>query len=254
MTLALSRLNFRDVGGLPVAKGGKIRSGLLYRSEGPASFVEAHHAELSALGFRSVCDLRSEMEREKAPNDWCGPDCRLVDLDMNTDLRAQGEDIWAVLSADPTAARATASMTLNYGMMPQAFLRHLPRMVDALLDDETPMLLHCTAGKDRTGVVVALLLSLLGVSREVIAQDYAKSDVFGENLKMSGHLKDDLQKSFGFLPPDDMVAVFIGIDQGFLDSALAAVETGWGGVEAYFEAAGIGADRRQALKTLMIEG
>lgn len=251
MTIALSRLNFRDIGGLPAGGGSKVRPGILFRSEGPASFVEDHHAELSGLGFRAVADLRSEIERDAAPHGWCGPDCRMLDLDMNTDLRAQGEDMWMSLGHEPTAARAAEVMAHNYGLMPQAFLPHLPLMVDALLAHDTPMLVHCTAGKDRTGVVVALFLDLLAVSRPVIVEDYRKSDIFGQNLRVSGHLKRDLQKTFGFVPPDDMVAVLIGVQDDFLTRALDMVVTRWGGIEGYFEAAGVDAGRRAALRQLL---
>jgi protein-tyrosine phosphatase len=251
MTQALSRLNFRDVGGLPTRSGGEVRRGILFRSEGPASFVEDHHAELSALGFRAVVDLRSSLERDKAPHTWCGPDCRMLDLDMNTDLRAGGEDMWRTLGGNPTARRASEVMTHNYGLMPQAFLPHLPVMVDALLLGETPMLVHCTAGKDRTGVVVAAFLELLGVPRDAIVEDYRKSDVFGNNLKMSGHLKGDLQQTFGFVPPDEMVAVLIGVDERFLQEAFEAIDEGWGSIEGYFEAAGVDADRRNRLRRLL---
>ena len=251
MTIALSRLNFRDIGGLPTAGGGQVRSGILFRSEGPASFFEDHHAELSDLGFRSVADLRSTIERDAAPHGWCGPDCHMLDLDMNTDLRAQGEDMWLSLGREPTAARAVEVMTHNYGLMPQAFLPHLSRMVDALLAQDTPMLVHCTAGKDRTGVVVALFLELLTVPRPVIMEDYRKSDIFGQNLRVSGHLKGDLQKTFGFVPPDDMVAILIGVQDDFLLSALDMVATRWGGIEGYFEAAGVDAERRTALRQLL---
>ena len=251
MTIALSRLNFRDIGGLPTAGGGQVRSGILFRSEGPASFFEDHHAELSDLGFRSVADLRSTIERDAAPHGWCGPDCRILDLDMNTDLRAQGEDMWLSLGREPTAANAVEVMSHNYGLMPQAFLPHLSRMVDALLAQDTPMLVHCTAGKDRTGVVVALFLELLAVPRPVIIEDYRKSDIFGQNLRVSGHLKRDLQKTFGFVPPDDMVAILIGVQDDFLLSALDMVATRWGGIEGYFEAGGVDAERRAALKQLL---
>ena len=252
MTLALSRLNFRDVGGLPTRDGGSIRPGILFRSEGPASFVEEHHAELGELGIRAVADLRSALERDKAPHRWCGPGCRMLDLDMNTDLRAQGEDMWTELGRDPSAERANAVMTQNYGMMPQAFLPHLPVMVDALLAGDTPMLVHCTAGKDRTGVVIALFLEMLGVPRERIVADYRRSDVFGENLKLAGHLKGDLQQTFGFVPPDEMVAVLIGVHEGFLARSLSVVAERWGGIDGYFEAAGVGADRRGALLELFV--
>ncbi len=104
MTPALSRLNFRDIGGLPARDGRQVRPGILYRSEGPASFLGDHHAELAELGFRAVADLRSDMERDKAPHDWCGAYCRILALDMNTDLRAQGQDMWMTLGHDPTQA------------------------------------------------------------------------------------------------------------------------------------------------------
>lgn len=248
MTIALSRLNFRDIGGLPTRGGGRVRSNIIFRSEGPAGFVDEHHAELSDLGFRSVADLRSAAEREAAPHGWCGPECRMLDLDMNTDLRAQGEDMWLSLGRDPTAARAVEVMAHNYGLMPQAFARHLPLMVDALLAQDTPMLVHCTAGKDRTGVVVALFLDLLDVPRPVIVEDYRKSDIFGQNLRMSGHLKSDLHKTFGFVPPDEMVAVLIGVQDDFLTRALDTVATQWGGIEDYFEAAGVNEQQRAALR------
>jgi protein-tyrosine phosphatase len=251
MTIALSQLNFRDIGGLPIRAGGTVRPGILFRSEGPASFAEDHRGELADLGFRAVADLRSSIERDKAPHTWCGTDCRLIALDMNTDLRAGGEDMWQTLGRDPSAERASEVMAHNYALMPKAFLPHLPVMVDALLAGQTPMLVHCTAGKDRTGVVIAVFLELLGVPRDVILADYRKSDVFGENLKMSGHLKGDLQQTFGFVPPDEMVAVLIGVDERFLERAFEVIHSEYGGIDGYFEAAGIGPDRRDELKQLL---
>ncbi|MPS67276.1 MAG: tyrosine-protein phosphatase [Novosphingobium sp.] len=252
MTIALSRLNFRDIGGTPTADGRTVRHGILFRSEGPASFVDDHRVELVRLGFRSVADLRSDIERQSAPHDWCGPDCRLLNLDMNTDLRAQGRHLWASLGQEPSASRASEVMAHNYGLMPQAFLRHLPTMVEALLFRETPMLVHCTAGKDRTGVVVGLFLELLGVPRSVIAEDYRKSDVFAENLRMSDHLKRDLERTFGFVPPDEMVAVLIGVQDSFLARAFDQMESRWGGVDGYFAAAGIDEEQRAALRALLV--
>ena len=138
--------------------------------------------------------------------------------------------------------------------MPQAFLPHVAPMVDALLAGDTPMLVHCTAGKDRTGVVIALILDLLGVPRDVIAEDYRRSDVFGQNLVMSGHLKGDLEKTFGFVPPDDMVAVLIGVHADFLNRALDVVASQWGGIDDYFKAAGVDAARRAALRQILGNG
>jgi len=253
MTGALSRLNFRDVGGLPAGVCGQVRHGVLFRSEGPGSFVHDHHAELVEIGFRSVADLRSESERKSAPHNWCDTRCRVLSLDMNTDLRAQGEEQWRTLRDNPTSAAAVEVMKRNYRLMPRAFMPHVPVMVDTLLSGETPMLVHCTAGKDRTGVVIALILEFLGVPRDAIVADYLKSDIFGQNIQTSGRVKANLQKSFGFIPPDGMVAVLTGVHPDLLILALDEVIAEWGGVIDYFAAAGVDPNRRHELVRLLTD-
>lgn len=253
MTIALSKLNFRDLGGLPAGPDAAVRSGLIFRSEGPASFFDDHRAELGELGFRTVCDLRSEGERAGAPNDWCGPGCRLLDLDMNTDLRAQGKDIWESLRLDASPGNARHVMTENYRLMPAALTPHLPSLVDALLAGEVPMMVHCTAGKDRTGVAIALLLSLVGVPHEVIMADYGKSDIFGENMRVAGSIEESFRESFGFVPSEPVIAMLIGTEQDFLLAALVEVDRRWGSVSGYFAACGIDFRRQDAIRNMMLE-
>src|SRR3546814_4485370 len=69
--------------------------------------------------------------------------------------------------------------------MPRALLSHLHLLVEAIIAGEMPMLVHCTAGKDRTGVTIAVLLLALGVSREDVVRDYLRSDVFADNVQMA---------------------------------------------------------------------
>jgi len=248
MIQALSRLNFRDLGGLPTVDGGRVRHGVLIRCEGPGSFDELHHAELAALGIRSVADLRSEGERAAAPHRWTGDGCQVLELDMNTDLRARRAEQWEALRTDPTADCALAAMLENYRLMPSAFLPHLPVLVDTLLAGEAPMLVHCTAGKDRTGVVVALLLEYVNVGRDAIMADYLQSEIFGQNILASGRVEERLSKSFGFVPTSEMARVLTGVQPDFLDVALEAVVAGWGGVAGYFAAAGVDSARGRELK------
>jgi len=253
VTLALSRLNYRDLGGLSTAGGGQVRRGVLIRCEGPGSFDARDHAELAALGIRSVADLRSQGERMTAPHRWTGEGCRVLELDMNTDLRARRAAQWDHMRTNPTAEAAVEAMVHNYRLMPSAFLPHLRAMIDALLGGETPMLVHCTAGKDRTGVVVALLLEYLKVSREAILEDYLRSDIFRRNIVSSGHVETNLRKSFGFVPPEAMAMVLTGVQPEFLYAALAAIDAEWGGVAGYFEAAGIDWAQGRELKRLLTD-
>src|SRR3546814_7858279 len=90
MTLVLSELNFRDVGGLPAHEGKRVREGVLFRSEGPAAMLPQHLDAMRSIGFGLVCDLRSSNERTAAPNSWCDERTRLLDVEITADLRADG--------------------------------------------------------------------------------------------------------------------------------------------------------------------
>jgi protein-tyrosine phosphatase len=250
MTAALSLLNFRDLGGLPVEGGRRLRPRMLYRNEGPANLKDHHRSELAALGIRLVCDLRSDVERSIAPNDWQG-DARLLNLDITADLRSDTNEGWLALQHDPSAAGAKRAMQTNYAMMPGAMLPHLGLFVELMLAGEMPVLIHCTAGKDRTGVLVALLLRLLGVPHEAVIADYKRSDIFGQNLLLAGSVTHAFEESFGFAPSEETMATMIGVDPDFLSTAIDTVEARWGSIDGYFAAAGINDARRAALRRLL---
>jgi protein-tyrosine phosphatase len=250
MTVALSRLNFRDLGGLPAA-GGVLRQGALFRSEGPASFLQDHHAELEALGIRLICDLRTAVERDAAPHRWPHA-ARTLHLDLTNDLRSEANEGWAALRTDPSEAGALRAMTLNYVAMPAALHPQLAALADALLDAGLPALIHCTAGKDRTGVLIALLLRLLGASREAVLADYLRSDVFAANLRLGGSITDTFQKTFGFAPSQATIDAMIGVNPAFLEAAFAAIDQHWGNLETYFESAGL-TERADRLRAVLVE-
>jgi protein-tyrosine phosphatase len=240
MTEHLSSLNFRDLGGLPAEDGRHVRFGVLYRSEGPASFATTHRKELVELGFRLICDLRSDVERQAAPNDWIAT-ARVFNLDITHDLRTETNEGWAALKHDPSEEGARAAMKLNYRAIPGALQPHLPALIDALADGELPALLHCTAGKDRTGVLVAVLLKMLGVPHEAIVADYLRSDVFGKNLQLGGSIAHAFQKTFGFVPGDTTISAMIGVFPEFLGAALEVIDAEWGSIDSYAQAAGVDA-------------
>jgi protein-tyrosine phosphatase len=247
---ALSTLNFRDVGGIAV-RGGVLRQGVLYRCEGPAKFDDAQRAALRALGLRVICDLRSTPEIRSAPNDWV-EGARLMNLDIVADLRAQSNSAWAVMRDSPSAEGARRTMAINYRAMPQAFARHLPAFVDAFIGGDTPMLVHCTAGKDRTGVLVALLLQLLGADDEDIRRDYLLSECFGKRPGNGDSIRARFQSTLGYPPDDETMKAMLGVDAAYLDAMSDEVATRWGSVEAYFAACGVDDARREALEEVLV--
>ena len=251
MTEALSKLNFRDVGGLPTADGGIVRPGILYRSEGPASFAPVHREDLAALNIKLVCDLRSAGERDKDPNDWADA-ARLLNIDVSADLRVQTASGWAALKHDPTERAAREAVLGNYSSIPAALLPHLHHLVESIVDGETPLLVHCTAGKDRTGVLVAILLKAVGVADDVVVADYERSDVFAKNLKLRGGIEEQFEEAFGFRPTQAIIDAMIGIDVQFLNAAFDALTAEWHSIDGYFAAAGIDAALLGRLREMMV--
>jgi protein-tyrosine phosphatase len=238
MTTALSQLNFRDIGGLPTGDGGVVRPGIIYRSEGPASFAPVHREELAALKIKLVCDLRSAGERDKDPNDWADA-ARLLNLDVTADLRVQTSNGWTALKDDPTETAARRALVENYASIPAAIHPHLRHLVEAIVAGEAPILVHCTAGKDRTGVLIALLLTAVGVADDVVIADYERSDVFAKNLRLRGGIEEQFEEAFGFRPSQAIIDAMIGVDVAFLNAAFAAMTAQWGSIEGYFAGAGI---------------
>lgn len=241
MTMELARLNFRDVGGLPTEGGSLVRFGMIFRSEGPASFEPVHRSELAALGIRLVCDLRAETERHRVPNDWADTS-RILNLDINADLRANPNELLTTLGGDRSVEALKRANLTNYAAMPAALRPWLRGLIEAIADGETPVLIHCTAGKDRTGVLVALLLMALRVPNELVVADYLRSDVYRQNLRLRGGLNEQIEGVFGFLPDDAFIDALIGVDIEFLDAAVNAMRREWGSIDAYMRAAGIEAD------------
>lgn len=240
MTEALSKLNFRDIGGLPTAGGGIVRPGIIYRSEGPASFEPVHREELAALNIRLVCDLRSEGERDKDPNDWADA-ARLLNLDVTADLRVKTNNGWEALKHDQSPEAMRRALTDNYASIPAALRPHLAHLVESIVAGETPLLVHCTAGKDRTGVMIALLLRAVDVPDDVVVADYERSDVFGKNLRLRGGIEEQFHEAFGFVPSQALIDAMIGVDVALLNAAFAAIDSEFGSLEGYFAAAGVDA-------------
>lgn len=253
MTVVLDRLNFRDLGGIPAGQSSVIRKGVLFRGEGPANFCPEHRAAARAHGIRTILDLRSGKEREACPHDWQGTDCQVFAIEVDADLRVFGNEGRNRLLEGPDSRIAIDTMIDTYVEIPEALFRHWPTIAACLTGARTPALVNCTAGKDRTGVAIALVLEIAGVPREAIMDDYMKSAIFGQNIKLSGTLEDGLMGAYGFIPAPGQIDALIGVREEYLVAAWDRIDQTWGSVDGYFEAAGLSLVARHDIATHLTE-
>jgi protein-tyrosine phosphatase len=140
----------------------------------------------------------------------------------------------------------------NYAAIPAALFPHFSHLVEAIVDGETPMLVHCTAGKDRTGVMIAILLHALGVPHEIVLADYQRSDIFARNLRLRGGIEEAFNEAFGFVPENELIDAMIGVDVALLEAAFEAINAEFGDLEGYLAAAGIDAALLARLRDTMV--
>lgn len=164
---AIRVLNFRDVGGFACAEGRRVRRGRLFRSATPDFATPTDVLFLERLGIRTVLDLRTSPERRMSP---------LTSFDIrHLPLLTQ---VWDPGMLSNTAMSADRFLADRYLDMTEAGAVAIAECFHLLAETpRSPALVHCTAGKDRTGVLVALVLSSLGVAHTAIAEDYGLSSL-----------------------------------------------------------------------------
>jgi protein-tyrosine phosphatase len=245
--------NFRDLGGLSTLDGRRVQSRLLFRSEGPAHFNTNDVATLRSLEIRTVCDLRSDGERAAHPNHWCD-DSALLPVDIAIDVRVVGNEGWDFVRADPTVAGGRAAMAYNYRAMGRCVDGAFRQLIGHLLQPrKVPVLIHCTGGKDRTGVMIALLLHALGVKPDQIEADYLLSSQHTGGPRFAAGLRkmfDDL----GIVdPPPGLLASIIGVEAAYLKVAMDEILRDTGTLDRFFEErVGLDESRRAALQDIFL--
>jgi protein-tyrosine phosphatase len=252
--------NFRDVGGLPTADGRRVRGGRLYRSGHLAHATERDQAFLAGLGLRAVFDFRNAADHALEGPDVPLPGVRNMNIPLNDP--ADGADFWRMvregtleqLRAALPDGRAEASMVATYREMVLTRTAEHGRVLRALADGEVPALLHCAAGKDRAGLMVAVVLLALGVERDAITHDYLKSG--------APHRRYPVWRDPGADGADgpsaevtELLAPLFDAREEYLGAAFTQIGRTWGGVEGYLsEGLGLTAAGRERLRGHLLTG
>jgi protein-tyrosine phosphatase len=212
--------------------------GVLVRSDNLASLTAAGRRAMIDYGITTVIDLRAESELKGSP----GPpfsNFQSTEPVVARELQHEGDgpvylnlplvddEVAFVLNEAPT-------MPDRYKVMIDRRQAALGKIFDAIARADGPLLFHCFAGKDRTGLVAAMLLSLAGVEPEAIGGDYAETDVqlagrYAEWLAKASPVRAEQMRDELRCPAEWML------------NTLDYVENTWGGVDSYLEAAGVSA-------------
>jgi protein tyrosine/serine phosphatase len=245
-------VNFRDMGGYRGA-GGVLARGRLFRS---AHFAEATPRDLErldGLGAALVVDLRRREERELEPNRWPGAGVEVAANDI--DLNGLPPHLAALMQAEITAAGVRSYMQTSYATYPwEARYQDLfRRWFHGVLAAEGAAVVHCAAGKDRTGMAVAMLQLALGVSMDDVEADYLLTNEAIDLEARAVRLKPRIEERAGKPVPDDALKPMLGVEISYLRSGLGAIAERHGTVSKYLaDELGFGPDKQMRLHEKLI--
>ena len=227
--------NFRDYGGYAVGEG-RIARGRLYRSAHQAKATEADLAQLAALNLAVVVDLRRPSERRaqpsRRPENWAGQV-----IESAHDDGGEAPHITFLKTADLTEASGRAFMTDTYRRLPfeTAHVDLFSRYFRALTQSDGPVLIHCAAGKDRTGLLAALTHSLLGVSRDDLINDYLLTNSAVDLEGRAEGIAKTLSEMTGRPASHGAVVAFLGVEADYLGGAFKEIVARHGSIGGYLE-------------------
>lgn len=248
--------NFRDLGGL-AAGSRRMRYGLLYRSGALDELDEADLAVLGGLGVGLCFDLRSQGERRKHPSRWpAGSVPRMLAIEVTTDIRALDRGAMQYLIDHPDAEGAEHLMRAFYRSMPASCAPGLKAVFKELaaLRARHAAVIHCTAGKDRTGFVVAMLLHALGVVESDIQANYLESNYHYDAVRDDVKIASLLEGILGIALDGMAMQAITAARPEYLESAFEAIRETWGGIDAYLEeCGGLDVARRVRLREALLE-
>jgi protein-tyrosine phosphatase len=232
--------NFRDLGGYPARDGRIVRWRQIFRSNHLGHLTAADIGVLRPLGLKSAFDFRGTEERTEAA---CGlPEIAVHSLPVEptvvASLRARRANGTALSTAD-----ALDVMRDSYRSYAHQNTPRFRSLFAHLLEDRAPLVIHCTAGKDRTGFACALILHALGVSKDLIAEDYLLTNRF---YRRDPSVSSDL--------PEDVRQVLGSVQSSFLAAAFDAISADYGDLDGYLSRGlGLGERERASLEARYLE-
>jgi protein-tyrosine phosphatase len=242
-------LNFRDIGGIPATGRRRIREGIVFRSANPDRITRGDLDKLRSFNIRTVIDLRAPGELGKRFRSVDHADKLRFPLDFQKTTRERLRPVIYKKDAENIIADISNELYLEILDASAPVFRQVMELLAS--PGRSPVLIHCHAGKDRTGIIIALILMAMGVDRELIINDFMKSN---EALMPFFKTRFIIRKifSFGFFPYRNMVFA-VEVKKRNIESVLDRVDFHYGGIEGYLRFAGFDISSLQKVRDIMIE-
>ena len=244
-------LNFRDIGGYPTRFGRHVRRHRVYRSDSLATIGDAGWERLTELGIKEIFDLRHEVERRTAPYE--APDgINATNLAIGPkEVQVEAADVFELLKAGGPDDFGVDYMVDMYCRIFDDHANVFGELLTHLADAKRlPAVFHCTAGKDRTGIAAALVLSVLGVDRETVLHDYELTNEYRSSRRIEA-LRPRLEAEGIDV---ERVRPYLSAPRPALEAALAGVDLEYGGVDGFLtRRAAVSEGILDALREVLLE-
>ena len=253
--------NFRDV-----AETAAVRPGLMFRSSELSKLNDAGRRALIELGIGDVADLRSPAEVARrgggaVPDGVAVHNLPFPEVSHSHEGEAPHESSWNKMmteySDEEPAEAGQRWMTNEYERFPTlGGAQRAVKKIITLLADDKAVLVHCFAGKDRTGFAVAVALEAAGVDQDAILNDYQHSN--GATARLRDHILQTTRSREGVT--DEVVSFMqsrltdevLGVREDYLSTSRRVVDEQYGGLDAYLRASGVSTDDVARLRTALM--
>jgi protein-tyrosine phosphatase len=248
--------NFRDLGGYETRDGRHVRWRQVFRSGAMSSLTARDDSLVQGLGIRVICDLRTLRERQREAVRWAGSEVLRLEWDYDPRHISLGN---LESAARLSQQAATDEVLTFYRRLPSLFEQQYAGLFAQLAAGNMPLVFGCSAGKDRTGLAAALLLTCLGVRPEQVLADYALTDQVVDleatlSRASSGSLGFGEDHSYILKMTAEARAPLLKASPEYLEGAFDQIRRDHGSVEAYLRSRlGVSDDAAASIRAHLLE-
>lgn len=228
-------VNFRDIGGLKTQDGKTVRWGKIFRSDNLSRLESGEFEKFNEMHIKTVYDLRTDHEI-KGREDHLPANVKYLHTPTVQDREGEIAKLRAkVISGQISEAQANEQTVRFYQDAVSVNVTAMREIIRQITDSNKPVLYHCSAGKDRTGIVSALILSILNVDRQTIVNEYLLSNYYRKKKteKMLGKAK--LAKIIKPKMDLNAIKVFMTVDESFINATFDVIDKTYGGIDLFIK-------------------